>query len=363
MIFAISETSVAWAIAAFVIVGWSAYAVINLMLGRREVGAELELAANRRELPDDEFFEGPRLERFQIWGLVLLIITGVALPVYWLLEPGRQSGAVVGFDERAISRGQGLYETGFQCVNCHGPGGVGGSTLQIIEVPVLGDDGEATFDDEGLVTTRLEVSWEVLSLNDVFYRFDSEFVPANEPDLQEVIRDADSIRNVVIFGRPNTPMPAWGLDGGGPGNEQQIQDVVAYLWSLQSPIEAEAAAKASAGAPDTDDRHELGEYLFANNCARCHTLHASATHEALEPGPPGGGAFGPNLSHDSLERQFPDQEEQVEFISNGSQANSGYGTRGIGSGRMPGFGLLLTERELDAIVYYERSLGGGERLS
>ena len=361
MIFAISETSVAWAIAAAVIVGWSAYAAINFLLGRQEVG-ELELAANRRELPDDDFFEGPRLERWQLWGLIFLIVTGVGLPVYWLLEPGRQSGALDGFDDRAISRGLGLYETGFQCVNCHGPGGVGGSTQQILEVPILDADGNATFDDDGLVTTRIQVAWDVPSLNDIFYRFDTEFVPANEPDLPDVVRLSDSIRNVIIFGRPNTPMPAWGLDGGGPGNEQQIQDVVAYLWSIQV-TQQEASDRATAGAPDTTDRHVLGEYLFEQNCARCPTLYASATHDSLEQGEPGGGAFGPALTSAGLEQQFPDQEDQIEFISNGSQANAGYGTRGVGSGRMPGFGLLLTERQLDAIVYYERSLAGGERLS
>ena len=40
----------------------------------------------------------------------------------------------------------------------------------------------------------------------------------------------------------------------------------------------------------------------------------------------------------------------------GSDFEVQYGVRGIGSGRMPGFGQMLTDEMIEAIVDYERSL-------
>ena len=49
-----------------------------------EIGAELELAANRKPYLDDEQLEGPRLERVLLWGVLSLMVIGVGLPLYWL---------------------------------------------------------------------------------------------------------------------------------------------------------------------------------------------------------------------------------------------------------------------------------------
>ena len=46
----------------------------------------------------------------------------------------------------------------------------------------------------------------------------------------------------------------------------------------------------------------------------------------------------------------------VELVTQGSGFQKPYGTQGIGSGRMPGFGQELTARQIDEIVLYERSL-------
>jgi mono/diheme cytochrome c family protein len=74
----------------------------------------------------------------------------------------------------------------------------------------------------------------------------------------------------------------------------------------------------------------------------------------------GGGAFGPNL-RDAVElRQFPELadglKKHVEFVTVGSDFQKQYGTQGIGSGRMPGFGQLLSPEQIELIVKYERSL-------
>ena len=54
--------------------------------------------------------------------------------------------------------------------------------------------------------------------------------------------------------------------------------------------------------------------------------------------------------------QFPDWRDQVDFIIRGSDEAVQYGVNGIGSGRMPGFGQVLSERQIELIVLYERTL-------
>src|SRR5262249_48135363 len=84
----------------------------------------------------------------------------------------------------------------------------------------------------------------------------------------------------------------------------------------------------------------------------------------------GGGALGPNLTDHDTVRQFPAEGAQVTFVQQGSDFAKGYGVRGIGTGRMPGFGVqqrqvhgaavvipaFLTDPQIQAIVAYERSL-------
>jgi mono/diheme cytochrome c family protein len=40
----------------------------------------------------------------------------------------------------------------------------------------------------------------------------------------------------------------------------------------------------------------------------------------------------------------------------GSEDEKSYGARGVGTGRMPGFGEMLTAEQIKAIVDYERGL-------
>ena len=86
-------------------------------------------AANRKNPPNDDVFEGPRLDRFLSWALVSMSVVALGLPIYWLGEPGRQTGAVRGFDKRSVKRGEesfGAEHNGFNCAQCHGSVGQGG---------------------------------------------------------------------------------------------------------------------------------------------------------------------------------------------------------------------------------------------
>ena len=44
------------------------------------------------------------------------------------------------------------------------------------------------------------------------------------------------------------------------------------------------------------------------------------------------------------------------FIANGSEYGKRYGMQGQGSGRMPGYGKMLTAEQIEAIVEFVRSL-------
>ena len=122
----------------------------------------------------------------------------------------------------------------------------------------------------------------------------------------------------------------------------------------QDEIQAEAVRLVKAGAYKS-----VGEALFnldldggAYACARCHTKGWSYG----DPQVTGGGAFGPNLTGGSTVRQFPKQDDMIAFIKAGSELGKRYGEQGQGSGRMPAFGALLTNEQINAIVDYVRGL-------
>ena len=330
MIFAATATqNIGVAVAVIAVLAWLAYVLAGSASARKEVGSEVELAPNRKPYFSDDELEGRKLDRALIAGLGALVIIGVGLPLYWLAEPGRQSGAEVNFSAIAVGRGHTTYlpategPTSFGCQTCHGPEGTGGSALFVLEDPETGD--------------FRQVTWQAPALDTVLLRFSPE-----------------EVADIITFGRPGTPMPAWGVPGGGPMNEQQISDLVAYLDSIQIDAkEASAQVREDAeAAVGRGDYATLGEALFAGMCARCHTPGAAYD----EAGRPGGGAFGPSLVDGATLRQFPLGADHLEFIREGSVANQSYGQRGIGSGRMPGFARYLDDDLIQAIVDYERSL-------
>jgi mono/diheme cytochrome c family protein len=303
-----------------------------------------------------------------------LMVIGVGLPLYWLAEPNRQAGAKEYFADRAAGTtyhhgqpvgGGALFaptaEGGFNCAGCHGgASAIGG------QVPYTLTDPE---------TGKLrQVQWKAPALNTATLRFTDE-----------------QLKDVLTYGRPFSPMPAWGLDGGGPMNDQQIGNLIAYLHAIQiSKKDAQAAsadaaaaelkrlrglqssltaAQAKLDAATGDDRDAAqaevdriqseidlaqptteGAALFNMNCARCHTLGWSYD----EPRAPGSGAYGPPLYN--AKNQFPEADDQIDFVANGRKRGERYGLNGQASGRMPHFGKLLTADEIEAIVKYERSL-------
>jgi len=349
-----NTTNIGYVILLVLTIGFIVYAFASRKAARPELGSEIELAANRKPYYDDEILEGRRLERVQFIGLLFLIVSVIGLPLYWVLEPSREAGAQTFSDNRAIGWGKALFEPtaagGFNCAGCHG-----GMTAT---------GGVATWANTDPKTNLVtSVSWFAPALNTVYYRFDET-----------------EIRFILVYGRPYSPMSAWGLDGGGPMNAQQIDTLLAYLKSIQIPrvgcaptetdprvcptgtLPTDLQQQITAAAQATVDSKQyksLGEALFnldlnsgAYSCARCHTKGWSYG----DPQVSGGGALGPNLTGGAAAANFPLESDQIAFVQKGSELGKKYGLQSQGSGRMPAFGNLLTPEQIKLIVEYVRSL-------
>jgi mono/diheme cytochrome c family protein len=384
MFAATTQQTIALVVFLAAVIGAVFYLIGSSRKAKPEVGSEIELAPNRKPYYDDEQLEGPRLERALLWGVLSLMVIGVGLPLYWLVEPNRQEGAIEYFDERLASKtyhhgqpvgGGALFaataEGGFNCAGCHGgDAGIGGQVPYTLTEP----DGDLR-----------QVQWKAPRLDIATSRWTDE-----------------QLTDILVYGRPFSPMPAWGIEGGGPMNEQQISNLVRYLHQIAreggfetdegTPItdairkvaaqEAReekvvllglddelADLEAELGAAESDaDKEDVqaeiddlwaevdadsqfdGEALFNMNCARCHTQGWSYD----EPKESGGGGMAPPLYN--VDDQFPSVDDHVDFVSGGRLKGERYGETGQFDGQMPYFLNLLTEDQIAAIVEYERSL-------
>lgn len=177
----------------------------------------------RRPAPSDDELETNILERWQGLGLVLTIFLALFLPGYWLFfEQQRGTHAAVTQRAESIERGSSIFQAapagpahGFQanCAQCHGvnaQGGVKGRTY----IPA---------------GAKAPVPFEAPSLNNVFVR---QIVDAKKSP-----KDAyNFVYETISKGRAGTAMPTWGVGYGGPMNDQQIEDVLNFLISIQPKL-------------------------------------------------------------------------------------------------------------------------------
>ena len=381
MLLASSQSAVGSVVlfAAFVIAG--AYAFINIRNSRAEIGSEIELAANRKPYLSDEELEGTKLTRTLTIGMLGLFLVAVTLPMYWLAEPGRQAGAKADIERKFVGRGAAMFNVtasgGFNCAFCHGGMDAEGNAVDY-----------TVTDSNGAFVKQ--VKWYAPALNTVLLRY-----------------SRDEVRFILTYGRPFSPMPPWGVTGGGPLNDQQLQNLIDYLSSIQiTPKQSQEnvtkelakmrAAKNADGTLTYPASMSDGELLFnlgyddgfaggAYACGRCHTTNWSEHEKTLD----GSGAMGPALRNGATRLRFPGSVlgpvQQRDFVCAGSEVGKLYGANGQGSGRMPGFcstpaekadptvngevgvqkkeasdpvkvGGMLTQKQVEAIVAYERGL-------
>lgn len=183
-------------------IAWVAYLGISALRSR---GSE-EVASNLAPGTTDDQLETRRLEGIQLSAVVLSGILAVSIPVYYLTETNRQEGFVEEFHETEVERGHEWYIE-FGCGDCHGADGGGGAASYLEK------------------RSGVTVTWAAPSINDVFYRY-----------------DRDEVKFWLVYGRGNSPMPAWGTAGGGPMNDAQIEELLDFLSSDEFLVDQSAVS-------------------------------------------------------------------------------------------------------------------------
>ena len=446
--------------------------------GFRGSGKVSDYAPNLSKYRNDDDLETKTLDRTLTVAVLIASLLTIMIPLYYLGEQDRQEGFVEEFDEVSVERGEHLYEE-FGCGNCHGVDGSGGAASYVEK------------------RSGINVTWTAPAINNVFYRYDDE-----------------EVRYWLIYGRANSPMPAWGLEGGGPMNDGQLDDLIEYMHHfqisqseelqtiemninsslsrldtsellveneiarqkeliqsvkdapgklpvVQKAVEDVSALLSKEGGIDTDEdglsdstETELSAYsssvsevlgtsilnldpdneesipgrkdksvasgylsqleselinitivaegydkfmkesetglaflekaleeklwevsfdeiadstfdgdlekakravgLFNAYCARCHTAGYSAgvayTKEIAS------GGLGPALRAGRANIQFKQREDLIDFIVKGSVNGKAYGVNGVGGGKMPGFGAVLPQSDIELIIDYLRGM-------
>ncbi|GAC1372064.1 MAG: hypothetical protein NVSMB32_15970 [Actinomycetota bacterium] len=190
----------------------------------------------------DDVLEGPRLTRIAVWGVVMSLLMATFIFLYWVNEPTRVSNTVKTFAKDTVTRGDQYYalptndktgasnSRGIGCARCHGDDAKGGPVQYLNSL------------------TGKETSTRAPDLTGVFARY------AKPPVGYKT--GLAYIRETIERGRTNgavgngDDMPTWGQLYGGPLTDQQVDDVISYLQSIQTPS-AGGAAGAAPGSGST----------------------------------------------------------------------------------------------------------------
>jgi mono/diheme cytochrome c family protein/plastocyanin len=192
----------------------------GLLYARRRPPEAPDIPPAMQPGPSDGDLEKPDLERRIGWAALLVIFFVLWIPMAWLAEPGANLASERELVDTAIERGELAIEPfseenpgGVGCVQCHGPGLQGGQTLfqgEPYPVPALTN-----------VCARLTL---------------------------------DQIKTTIEQGREGTPMPSWSIRFEGSLNDQQINELIAYIVHINQenvPFEQNLCINPEAGQEDT----------------------------------------------------------------------------------------------------------------
>jgi mono/diheme cytochrome c family protein len=314
----------------------------------RRPGVVLGIPRALRPGQPDEVLEGPRLERIQVWGLISVLSLAVFIPAYWLGEVQRQQHFVERFDEESVERGRIIFNVappipeeadpvafrevereislGMGCAQCHGAPQTEPDEPPGEEV-AAGGTAQGGFIPLGS-TERVE--YVAPPLNNVFTRWDEEIV-----------------RFTIERGRPGTPMPAWGVEYGGPMTEQMVDDVMTWLETLPGNQQAPSELSEDCQSPSRGDRRSCGEEIFTARCALCHG--ADGQGKESEPWYSGMALWRGDVRHLPRELHYATIFNGRRFAFMPPFGESP--TQGIPAPPYP-----LNEAQIRAVMAYERSL-------
>jgi nitrite reductase (NO-forming)/hydroxylamine reductase len=243
----------------------------------------------------------PNYDLYLIVGLVLTLLTFAGFTFYWAQEDERLTHSAQVLAEERLDAGYTIYQA--HCAVCHGQQGEGGVGMRL--------------NDEQMLKNTMD----------------------------------DILFSVVRSGVPNTQMPAWSVEYGGPLTDEDIRSVVSHIRAWET----------SGSAVPREEEFSLGGAFLRGGCGGCHVI----------PGVPGaGGTVGPDLTEiGQVAQGYLDSGEYngsaasvEEFIHESivtpntfipTDCPGGHCQEGL----MPAnFSDLLSEQELQAITSFLASL-------
>jgi mono/diheme cytochrome c family protein len=247
---------------------------------------------------------------------IIAILAGIGLLtiIYGMSEPERQARAFERQRDTSIERG--AHSFAQYCYGCHGYNGQG-----------------AIVPGQGVMAANLTTRRAT-------------------GDRDDDRKTYDFITKTIARGRPNTPMPAWGLRDGGSLNDEEISEIATFImfgdWG-----EVPGLVAAGAPTPDVPQAGGTGDVLarslfVSKGCVACHTISEI---------PLARGNIGPNLSN--LGHEAPTMKPGMDakaYITESILQPDAFLVPGF-QNLMPSFRGQLTEDELDALVDYLSRLG------
>ncbi len=175
---------------------------------RRRRQAQLDIPAAMRPGPSDPDLEKPVLEKMLAFGTLFTVIMALWMPIVFLRDPGQNKSDTQETVDKSVERGQQTTEAGseenplgFNCERCHGTGLSGGHNVF--------NDALVTVPDLTTVCGGAAYGHPLIT------------------NLQDVV-------NTIARGRQGTDMPSWSVRFAGAMTDQQINDVVNYILSIQT---------------------------------------------------------------------------------------------------------------------------------
>jgi mono/diheme cytochrome c family protein len=202
-----------------ILIGGASAIVVLLIAGaamsaqrRPRRGGGPDIPPGMRPGPSDTDLEKPVLEKLLGWGLVTVLVMALWVPGVFLHENVANKEDTQTLEEQSVERGHlttlpgtEQNQLGFNCERCHGKDLHGGQNIY----------------NSNLVTV---------------------------PNLQTVcggtafghpqIHGLDDVINTIAQGRPGTDMPSWSVRFAGAMDDQQINDLVNYILSIQKVPDA-----------------------------------------------------------------------------------------------------------------------------
>jgi cytochrome c len=193
---------IASGLAVIVLIGAS---VAALRRPRRAAGPDIPPAM--RPGPSDPDLEKPVLEKLYASALILIVIMALWIPGVFLRENVTNADDLRVLKALSVERGfftslpgSEVNQIGFNCQRCHGPGLSGGRNVfngGIVPVPNL------------------------------------QTVCGGEKFGHGLIKSLTDVVNTIAQGRTATDMPSWSVRYAGAMDDQQINDLVNYILSIQ----------------------------------------------------------------------------------------------------------------------------------